>query len=297
MAHPLLGKTAENSQAVIYHPEAHRWVRFSLKLDVKDEIKRKSLYTHENGAVSTIVKIERQRKQEIVTASEAQAIAAIRGGKLYVNQRSGLAAVGSDTNSRVLESGAVIPRVNLMGPLRNQKMAKVEFANSNWKRVDAATFAAAWQQEAEKLPQFKTDHLFLITGLLLPIWNRLDASRTRIYRLQTDEGDRLLGRVVTASAISEVAARFDVCCGLNAAEIVGAARSSDKPVAIAGDLKLQRSRVAGNLRLEVVGFDGAELQWLKTLGVFSEYVQYRLRAFVPNDATAVGIVERIIAAG
>ena len=121
----------------------------------------------------------------------------------------------------------------------------------------------------------------------------MDASRTKIYRLQTDDGERLLGRVVTAGAIDEVAARFETTCRLSAAEIVEAARSGDKPVALTGDLKLQRSRVAGKRRLEIVGFGSAELQWLKSFGVFSEFISYQLRAFVPNDESAVEIIERI----
>jgi hypothetical protein len=256
-------------------------------------LERQPLYAHESGAVSTAIKIERKRRQKLLTVEEALAKARNWNGTLCINERSGLAAVVVATNSRVLESGEVIRRVNLLGPLRNEKVDRTQFERSHWRQVDGEAFTSVWNREVEQVPEFKTDHIFLIAGLLLPIWDRLDASRTRIYRLQTDEGERLLGRVVTAEAINEVAARFDTCCSLSAEEIVEAVRNGDKAVPIARNLKLQRSRVAGNSRLEIVGFSPAEYHWLKTLGVFGEYIQYRLRAFVPNDDSAVGIVEKI----
>jgi len=35
----------------------------------------------------------------------------------------------------------------------------------------------------------------VVAGLLLPIWKRLPNESTRIYRLQTDAGERIFGRI------------------------------------------------------------------------------------------------------
>ena len=37
----------------------------------------------------------------------------------------------------------------------------------------------------------------MVTGLLLPIWKRLPNDSTRVYRLQTDAGERIIGRKVS----------------------------------------------------------------------------------------------------
>jgi hypothetical protein len=40
-------------------------------------------------------------------------------------------------------------------------------------------------------------HLHVVAGCLLPIWKRLPNESTRVYRLQTDDGERIIGRKVS----------------------------------------------------------------------------------------------------
>ena len=42
----------------------------------------------------------------------------------------------------------------------------------------------------------------MVAGLLLPIWKRLPSELTRVYRLQTDCGERIIGRKVSAAWVA-----------------------------------------------------------------------------------------------
>jgi hypothetical protein len=102
--------------------------------------------------------------------------------------------------------------------------------------------------------------------------------------------------MVTPEAINSIVENFNLNYDLSASEIVAAARNGDTSIAIKGGLKLQKSRVAGHQRLEIIGFtDKTQLDWLKSRGAFSEFINYRLRAFIPNDESAIDIVEKILA--
>ena len=47
------------------------------------------------------------------------------------------------------------------------------------------------------MPEFTDSEIHIVAGLLLPIWKRLPNESTRVYRLQTDAGERIIGRKVS----------------------------------------------------------------------------------------------------
>ena len=61
--------------------------------------------------------------------------------------------------------------------------------------------------EIAELPDFSESNLYVVTGLLLPIWRRLPNEGCRVYRLQTDDGMRIIGRQVTPDWIARHAGR------------------------------------------------------------------------------------------
>jgi predicted RNA methylase len=258
-------------------------------------LERMEIYRHPTtGAISYAVKIERKQKAQILSGTTAIEKALTQGGILAINERSERAAIVLPTNSLMADSGALIRRINLVRPSSNEKVSRQDYERSHWREARQDEFMAAWNEEVGEIPEYVTDTFYLITGLLLPIWNKLDPSHMKIYRLQTDAGERLLGRMVPPEVMQSVAETFGMTCQLTAREIFHAVWERQESVRLTQKLSLRSCTVAGQRRIEIVGFLGhSEYQWLKSVGVFGEYIQHRLRAFVPANEEAVEVIERI----
>jgi hypothetical protein len=68
---------------------------------------------------------------------------------------------------------------------------------THWLEADRAAFAAAWTRNSPRCRSSPTARCTSSRGLLLPIWKRLPNESTRVYRLQTDDGERIIGRKVS----------------------------------------------------------------------------------------------------
>src|SRR5258708_8904662 len=73
---------------------------------------------------------------------------------------------------------------------------------THWREAGRATFARAWAVEVAEVPQFTDSEIHIVAGLLLPIWKRLPNESTRVYRLQTDAGERIIGRKVSPAWVA-----------------------------------------------------------------------------------------------
>lgn len=160
-----------------------------------------------------------------------------------------------------------------------------EFAKSNWQEVDDTTFNQLWQAEVDAAPEFTTSKITLICGLLLPIWDRLPADNMRIYRLQAEDGERAIGRLVSKEQLINVYARLglDNDIQMDPDDVLRAAMETRATLSLVNGFQLRRSLVMGQPRLELVGSTGAILSELKTMGCFTEVIHWKTRVFLPSD--------------
>jgi hypothetical protein len=63
---------------------------------------------------------------------------------------------------------------------------------------------------------------------------------------------------------------------------------------LAEELQLRRVRVMGAYRIELSGFNDAMRDRLRSYGLFSEIISWKLRMFVPTDASGVEILSRVL---
>jgi hypothetical protein len=75
-------------------------------------------------------------------------------------------------------------------------------AESHWIEADRERFAALLQAERSEVPEFTESTIHVVAGLLLPIWKQLPNESTRVYRLQTNAGERTIGRKVSPAWVA-----------------------------------------------------------------------------------------------
>ena len=63
---------------------------------------------------------------------------------------------------------------------------------------------------------------------------------------------------------------------------------------LADGLQLRRARDMSAYRLELTGFTEAMRDRLRAYGLFSEIISWKLRFFVPADATGPGVLAKLL---
>ncbi len=63
---------------------------------------------------------------------------------------------------------------------------------------------------------------------------------------------------------------------------------------LAEGLQLRRVRVMGANRIELTGFTDAMRDRLRAYGLFHEIISWKLRMFVPTDATGPAILAKVL---
>jgi hypothetical protein len=59
-------------------------------------------------------------------------------------------------------------------------------------------------------------------------------------------------------------------------------------------VRLRRVRVMGAYRIELSGFSDTMRDRLRASGLFGEIISWKLRMFVPIDATGVGVLAKVL---
>src|SRR5690606_7012861 len=145
------------------------------------------------GAEARLLTITQRERNRPLTLAEALDQLADPRAKLLINERSGRAAVQIPTSSVMLDDGEIERRVRLIRPMEAHNVPVKMMGETHWAEADRSDFASAWSAEVAEVPEFVDSTIHVVSGLLLPIWKRLPNESTRVYRLQTDEGERIVG--------------------------------------------------------------------------------------------------------
>ncbi len=110
----------------------------------------------------------------------------------------------------------------------------------------------------------------------------------RVYRLQTDEGERIIGRLVSPAWVAQ-ATQSDAPT-LAPADAWNVVLGGQTVLQLQDGLEFRRVRVMGEFRMELSGFTDGMVDRLKAIGLISEIITWKLRLFVPTGAAGPAIL-------
>ena len=253
---------------------------------------RQTIYAHpRTGAETRLLTITERKRNHPVALAEAFSYLDDPRAVLLVNGRSGRAAVQIPTTSVMLDDGEIERRVRLIRPMEAQNIPVKAIPETHWVEADRDAFASAWTAEVAEVPEFSDATLHMVTGLLLPIWKRLPNDSTRVNRLQTDAGERIIGRRVSPAWVAH--ATVTGTTSLTPEDAFTALMDGRTILDLAEGLQLRRVRVMGALRIELSGFTDTMRERLIAYGLFHEIISWKLRMFVPTDASGPAVLARI----
>ncbi|WP_256886592.1 strawberry notch C-terminal domain-containing protein, partial [Ochrobactrum sp. BTU2] len=256
-------------------------------------VDRQTIYTHpRTGAETSLLTINERKGNRPVTLEAALAELDDPRAKLLVNERSGRAAVQIPASSIMLDDGEIERRVRLIRPTEAHNIPVRFMGETHWVETDGETFASAWKAEIADVPEFTDATLHMVTGLLLPIWKRLPNDSTRVYRLQTDDGERIIGRKVSPAWAAN--ATTTGAAAITPDDAFTALMDGRTILDLTEGLQLRRVRVMGANRIELSGFDDTMRERLTAYGLFHEIISWKLRMFVPVDANGLAVLGKLL---
>lgn len=169
-----------------------------------------------------------------------------------------------------------------------------------WRRVTKDDAEALWAAAEETREKTKTVTKHMITGALLPIYDRLPATgKMQVERITLDSGDSHLGRIIGQNRIKSVLKGFGYEPGGGQTmtpeqmAVLAIAAAKDGGIVYLGErgaIRVMERRVGGEPRLEVMGASSYEFQ-----GLQEERIDYRMRYFIPDTPAGRAALGKIIA--
>jgi hypothetical protein len=232
------------------------------------------------GAISELTSVTAKDKATWLTA--ANALHLYSDMRPMLDRKTGRVALISAKPQTVFqEDGSFGEEFRMVAPRGTSRLPLGRFLKADWREIDSATFCKTWEAAIAELPKWHTRHFALLTGMLLPLWERLPKDLARVYRLPREDAPALLGRVLSEDQAYMLARHLNPKDPASLEEQVDHVFRGGGTAQLGNDLTLRRSRVAGEHRLELTGASADQVDRLKHLGAFTEIIAFQLRVFLP----------------
>src|SRR5690606_6764929 len=81
-------------------------------------------------------------------------------------------------------------------PTGMRKRTRKEIIQERWALIGPDEARGLWEAEQSQAADDEETIFYVVTGALLPIWDKLPKNKVTVYRMETDEGERILGRTL-----------------------------------------------------------------------------------------------------
>ena len=217
--------------------------------------------------------------------------------KVVVNNQSGKPWQLVSEKSTTTESGDIVDVFVLRNGRGNHRnVLKSDFGEKFTTIASNKEARGAWDKALKELPETVTQREHLITGALLPIWDKLKG-HPRIVRVQAGK-ETMLGRIIPGENISEVMALLDVegkAVEMSPEQVQGSVLENGQTITLDNGWKIRAKRVAGEKRMEVEGVGYGDYRVLENYGAFTERINYVTRNFIPVGEDGNSVIEKILA--
>lgn len=193
-------------------------------------------------------------------------------------------------NADVVNQGYEYKSVTTYGRTKYEKVVIT-------RQIDEAEAEKIWKEQVSLAPKTETKTERMLVGVILPIWDRVEGSET-IKRLQTDDGEQLLGRMLGLKASKQTLKNLGLNSGLSnmtVQDLFTAIQNGNKAI-LANGWEIATAKVNFEDRIEVKGrtsLTEGEKRGLKEQGAFIERIAWSERVFIPNGESGEAIFERI----
>ena len=195
-------------------------------------------------------------------------------------------------NADVISRGYDYRTVNINGVGTYQKVTLTM-------AIDEIEAEKLWKEQVANAPKTETKTERMLVGVILPIWDRVQGSET-IQRLQTDDGEQLLGRMLGPKSAQQTLKNLGLDSGLanmSASDLFESIKQGNKAI-LSNGWEISTAKVNHEDRIEVKGrtsFTTAEKRVLQEQGAFSERISWADRVFIPTGVNGLSVFERITA--
>ena len=275
----------------------------NVKADKLDIVQRETVYTDEStGAETQYVQAKVYNKPTVIqTLDDAmayrpqfQGIRRMEDGSVRAVYR-----IADQTNS----FGIPVKRFRLQSANTSVSNTMSEKnMNAKTEEIPKAEWEAVWKEAVKDVPEYNESELHMITGALLPVWNKLPQDgNIKAMRITATDGTQYLGRVIPPKQIDAVlrslgASKSSIKKQYTGKELYSAVMDKAQAVSFDGlygaTWTVSRRRVSGENRLEVTGRNLFAFKE-KYPGVFTETIQYKQRYFIPTGSKGEEILGKL----
>lgn len=199
-------------------------------------------------------------------------------------------------------SGAVTKRYRVQSPNVGRHSVIDGATLRKYTRVSADDMEAAWDEAVAAMPEYDVRDTYMVTGALLPIWDRLSDANIKVQRITLDSGERYLGRVINQTQADQLLRQFGQSRKaekLTGEQIVNTVIGEGRVVKVEkmySGYELERARVSGENRIEIVGKRRQQAMY-DMAGVIEEKIGSEYRYFIPVGEKGAAMLDKLIRDG